>query len=152
MRILLILPILLSSFAFGDTTGQNALWNCTINANLRGDSYHFFHWGQDSWKGRALMICKNDVGRVERREVEINFNGALSGYGVNETSVIGLKTEIVTSNVPSNFEVYAYVFNRKAPAIIWRSESGGILVEANVISEDIPEIQASLQQGNLYIR
>jgi hypothetical protein len=150
MRKWLLIVMLLSPLAWADTP-QAPLWTCSLDASLRGDSGFFLRYGRDSWKGKAVMNCRSE-NAIQHREVEITFNGAQTGYGVGETSVIGMSTEIVTSNLPASFQVYAYVFNKNTPAIVWRNESGGILIEANVISDDIPAIQASLQQGNLYIR
>ncbi|MGZ3723822.1 MAG: hypothetical protein ACXVA9_12855 [Bdellovibrionales bacterium] len=152
MRIFLIfLTLLVSSQGFADTS-SNPLWNCTLAASLRGDGDFFLRYGRDSWKGHALLVCTSGGPQIERKEVDITFNGAQMGFGVNESSVISMSLDVVTTNVPASFQVYAYVLNKNTPAIVWRNESGGILIEANVISDDIPGIQASLQQGNLYIR
>jgi hypothetical protein len=147
---LILIALLVSPWGFA-TTSQSPIWNCSLETVLRGDGEYFQRHGKDSWKGHAILNCQAD-NRVERKEVDITFNGDRVGFGVNESSVIAMNLDIVTSNLPSTFEVYAYVFNKNTPAIVWRSESGGILIEANVISDDIPGIQASLQQGNLYIR
>ena len=141
---LIMLP---RSFA---NVNSSTLWNCTLEASLKGDGSFFQRFGRDSWKGRATLLCTAGA-ETQRKEVDITFVGAL-GFGVNESSVISMSAEVITSNLPSNFEAYAYVFNKDAPAIVWRNESGTILIEANVISTDIPGIQASLQEGKLFIR
>lgn len=108
-------------------------------------------YGHDSWDGTANLICTSGV-RETQRKVQVTFHGALRGFGVNESSVISLNTGIVTSSSPADLQIFTPVYNRDVTGIVWRKESTGFSIEANVISDDIPAIQASLQQGNLYIR
>ena len=152
MRVFLsILAITFCSLAAADTRPDTVIWSCRLAASLKGDGEFFMRYGRDSWKGNASLICNAGL-RTERKDVQITYNGARYGFGVNESSVIAMSMDIITSNVPANFEVYAYVFNRDKPAIVWRNESAGILIEANIVSDDSPGVQNSLQQGNLFIR
>lgn len=152
MRIFPFLIAIAASLpAFASTAVGSPLWMCSIDASLQGQSYFYMRYGRDSWDGSANLVCTSGV-QQEQRKVQITFHGALRGFGVNESSVISLTTGIVTSSSPADLQIFTPVYNRDLTGIVWRNESAGISIEANVISDDIPAIQASLQQGNLYIR
>lgn len=150
MRYLIFL-LALSPVAKGFAS-PTPLWNCSVQTVLRGDADFFLRYGRDSWKGTAAMLCRTNE-KSQSKSVVINYNGADLGFGVNESSGLDLHIDIVTSTDPSDFQAYAYVYNKAVdPTIVWRTESGGLLIEATVSPDKTPGIQKSLQQGNLYIR
>ena len=151
--LLCLCTLAFSTLAFGESAQTKPVWNCFLIAQLQGDGIFYLNYGRDSWNGKAKLVCDSET-ETRTKAVDITYNGFDPGFGVNQSSVIRFQLDLRTSSKPSNFVILAHVFNSNidGSGIFWHSESGDSEFEVNVTSEDVPGIQHSLQQGNLFIR
>ena len=152
-KFFLALALALVPPALAQAANSN-LWHCSIRAKLKGDGDFFLRYGRDSFTGKGQMHCMNSVTAIlVERTLDVSFNGADTGYGLNQSAYATIDLQMMTYHSPINFQFYSYVYNRAAsPEISWRHDSGGMSVTVDVRPSGGPGVTRALQRGNLFIR